>query len=364
ARRFALLGVVVVATFLMKQNYGVLLALGVAGAFVIDGRWWRPLRGAPTVRLRQRRQLVTAAVVLLLLAVWFAYPQKLVQTIASLRNEPFGPDANSLDGILFYPRQTLWLAGSWPLLAIWIGATIGAAATRLRDPKLWPLLILAGLQIVFAQLSVTKVDRHILPLVPPLSLLTGVMAASLWSRRTASLGAARRAMVGRLAGGGVVVGAVAHALLSPAVSAPVSDATETAIAERIVARVAMERPSLVIGDIDTWPNPPILDWLLLERNQITIDGAGSMRYASEIRFATSVLPRLPEAAAVPLRRLAERWPSAGTATVYFGVPLDGGELVLTSATATDQLDPLLRSRRYREVITLPLPESPRLPSGG
>ncbi|GIW08928.1 MAG: hypothetical protein KatS3mg060_3733 [Dehalococcoidia bacterium] len=345
---YAGLGAVIVLTFLAKQNYGVLLGLAIGGAFLIDGEWLR-LRPSPMARRRRRGQLLAAGVTLLLLAVWFAYPQKIVQTLQSLRNTPWGPDASSLDGMLFYPRQLGWLAGTWWMAGVWLLAL--AASLRpasLRDGRLRLLLLLIVLQGVFAQLSATKIDRHIIPLVPAFALLVGAQASQLARIRP------------RLVLAAVVLVVVVQGVdVLPAIR----PAGDPSLREPLLAAVAAVGAStLVVGNIDLPYSPATLDWELLRGGVLSVDGAGSLSLASESRFASGVLPRLPEPLGQPLRRLPERWPgAAGAATLYVGLPLDAPDLELRASGLPRAIASATGRRAFDRALAIVPISSPRFP---
>lgn len=342
------LGTIIVLAFLAKQNYGVLLGLAVAGALLVDGEW---LSRRPSAQARQRRRghLLAAGVTALLLALWFAYPQKVVQTVQSLRNTPWGPSATTLEGVLFYPSQLGWLAGTWLMAAIWLAALV--ATTRLawlRDGRIRLLLIFIAFQVLFAQLSATKIDRHVLPLVPAFALLGAAQVALLSARwpRAVALGLA-------------MLVAVQASVVFPSLR-PVGDPTL-----RIPLAAAVEAvgpTTLVVGNIDLPYSPATLDWELLRRGVLSVDGAGALSLASERRFATGVLPRLPPPARSSLARLPARWPGgSGAASLYVGLPLDAPDLELRGPGLERAIAGALERRPLDRVVALVPMESPRFP---
>ncbi|MCS6802562.1 MAG: hypothetical protein RMM58_06645 [Chloroflexota bacterium] len=342
------LGATIVLTFLAKQNYGVLLGLAVAGAFLVEGEWLRRQPSA-AARTRRRGHLLAAGTTALLLLLWFAYPQKIVQTLQSLRNTPWGPDASTLEGVLFYPRQFGWLAGSWLMAGVWLAA-LGAVLRRraLADGRIWILVVLIAFQLLFAQLSATKIARHILPLVPAFAILVGAQAARLsarWPRLTAG---ALAALLG-----------VHAAMVLPGLR-PVGDpAARAALAAAVDA---VGPATIVVGNIDLPYSPATLDWELLRRGVLTVDGAGALTLASEIRFAGGVLPRLPEAVRQPLGRLPTRWPGErGAATLYIGLPLDAPDLELRAGGLSTAVVGATGRRPFERAVALVPTPSPRFP---
>ncbi|MFN8534309.1 MAG: hypothetical protein U0556_12285 [Dehalococcoidia bacterium] len=346
---WASLGALVVLTFLAKQNYGVLLGLALAGGFLVDGEWLRR-RPSDTVGARRRGQIVAALAASLLLVIWFAYPQKLVQTVQSLRNTPWGPAVDSIDGLLFYPRHLIWLAGSWLMLGVWVAA-VGAALrpVALRDGRIRVLLFLVAIQLVFAQVSATKIDRHILPLVPAAALLSAAFAGWIAGYRPA------------VASAGLIVLAVSQAITLLPTIRPVTSPEGWAALEAAVAATTPGE-TLIVGSIDLPMSPATLDWELIRAGRLTVDGAGSLSLASEERFASGALPRLPQPAQEPLGRLARRWPgAAGGATIYVGLPLDAPDLEVRAATLETAITGAAGRRGFLAGVAIVPPTSPRFP---
>lgn len=353
ARTALALGVVIALTFLTKQNYGVLLGLAVTVSSLGAGAWWRwpPPPGAAAVR---RAQLLAAGVLAILLLVWFAYPPKVVQTLQSLRNTPWGPDAASLEGFLFYPRTTLWLAGSWLLLGLWLAALSTALRpAALRDSRILLLLAFVGWQMLFAQLSATKIDRHLLPLVPAGALLLATQIGWLL-KRLAPPG--RWLALGTL----LALGGGHAALVLPAVAPPAVPA-DRQLTAAVLARLPAG-PGLVISTIDLLLPVSSLDWELARTGRLSIDGAGALTYASEQRFTAGTLPRLPEPWRGLLARLATRWPGEqGLATLYLGLPLDAPELELRLASLPERLAAANARRPFPQAVIILPAASPRFP---
>lgn len=129
-------------------------------------------------RLLSARNMYVVVPVVVALAVWFAYPTKVVGTIRAMVNRPAGADPWTLDGLLFYPRSLLRVAGSPAMLAVLLAGVAGAWPMR-RAPNVRLLLVLAAAQFVLGELHHTKENRHILPIVPPILLLTGATVARL-----------------------------------------------------------------------------------------------------------------------------------------------------------------------------------------
>ena len=85
--------------------------------------------------------------VVVVLAVWFAYPPKLASTIRAMVNSPTGVNPWTFEGLTFYPRTLLTFAGS-PLMLVIVLAGVVLAWTRRREPNVRLLLLLAVVQFV------------------------------------------------------------------------------------------------------------------------------------------------------------------------------------------------------------------------
>src|SRR5262249_43232579 len=101
------LGVAVMITYFLKSNYGLLLLLALTADALIEARF--RLR-----RLFTREHAFALAPVVMIGALWFAYPPKITATWAMLVNAPVGPASIwSADGLLYYPRALVRQSGSW-----------------------------------------------------------------------------------------------------------------------------------------------------------------------------------------------------------------------------------------------------------
>jgi hypothetical protein len=339
---WSLLGGLIVATFLFKQNYGVLLGLALAAAFVLDGQWYRRHPNSEAAAFR-RSHMNTAAVMAVLLAIWFGYPQKIMQTLQSLRNSPWGPDRSSLEGVLFYPCQSKWLAGSWLLLATWLAA-VAASSTKscLRDARIRMLLIFIVLQVALAEWSVTKIPRHIMPLVPAFAMLTAYQAGRLLQARSrfVSVGAASV----------VALVLTAHIVAAVQSLGPVADHAGSQLLQVLAAESRRGDRVLLIGSIDLPATPAAIDWRLLGERAITVDGAGSLVTASEQRFSERLLPKLPAVLQSRLQRLVDRWPaSSGNTSLYVGWPLEPS-LQLRAGNFQETVRRIVSARRIDRVV--------------
>lgn len=311
-RHPVLLGLSVFATYLARSNYGVLLALGLAVALAADAAAVRHLPPGDPGRAVRRDALRTLAALALPLVLWFAYPPKITHTIAALVNVPLGPAPFTAEGLLFYPRAAVRLAGSGPLLAVYaVAVGLSLTARGLRDRCIRLTLTLLLLQAVFAELSHTKLARHILPLALLLPLLLGIQVSDLWTRGAAAVRAA-------LLGGGVLLlagQAFGVATVLTRTGTRLSDAAR----DLILRETAREGRTAFVASEDAPIPPASCDFELVSRGILPLDGAGALRTASELRAAEAPLP-LPGPLARRLRSEARRWPGAGSYSVYVGLP--------------------------------------------
>jgi 4-amino-4-deoxy-L-arabinose transferase-like glycosyltransferase len=179
-----LLGAGVALAVLSKGLVGILIPAAVAVLFMLIHRDWRlPLRARPWW---------TLAALLLLAAPWFV--------LVSARNPEFvhfffifQHFQRYLNSAQFDRYQPVWFF--LPVLALgflpwttllpqalragWRAARAGERATSL-------LLIWAAFVLVFFSLSQSKLTPYIVPMLPPLSLLTGRAIAGLAPRRLAA----------------------------------------------------------------------------------------------------------------------------------------------------------------------------------
>lgn len=352
-RRPILLGLSVFATYLTRTNYGVLLALGLTAAFCVDGAMGRRLVAGDPRRTARERAFRALAALGVPLALWFAYPPKLTHTLAALVNLPAGPPPFSAEGLLFYPRAALTLAGSGPLLALYAAALVLSFSTRAgRYRGVRFVAFLALLQIVFAETSQTKLYRHILPLAVLFPFLLGVFADDFRAR---SGTAARGAMA--------AVFALLLALQLPALAAFLKPATPRD-AEAIRAAVVEEmgrggRAAFVASDA-ALVAPATCDFALLGGGVVPQDGAGALRTSSELRLAESAAA-LPGPFARRLRAEAERWPGAGSYSAYIGLPRGDEAFRWTAASFPDRFAALVARAPVDRVVALADPDGTSSP---
>ena len=322
ARR-VLIAAGILAAFFLKTNYGILLMLVFAIDASIDARF------SPRALL-SRRNVYLAVPVIIVLATWFAYPPKIASTIRALMNKPAGASAWTVEGFLFYPRTLLTFAGS-PVLLITMVAAVMAAWPRRREPNVRLLLLLAGVQLVLGQLHHTKEDRHILPIVPALVLVTAAAGAQLAIAIRAMQRGPRRSSA--LASGGVVLVTMAVQLVAlgrqPLPSwrrtptPELGDAYHLLVA-RIDSAVMKGHRVLVVGTFDLSPGAPVIDWdLAANRRLLAVEHSGAIGELDTDRAVAAALRRSPLPAWLqrPIVRVLERSDSPGRVrTMYAGLP--------------------------------------------
>jgi hypothetical protein len=287
------------------------------------------------------------------LALWFAYPPKITHTLAALVNFPTGPPAFSAEGLLYYPRAAVTLAGSRSLLALYAAALILSFSPRARrDRSVRFVAFLALLQIVLAEISHTKLSRHILPLAVLLPFLLGVLADDLWARSGA---AARGAMAGACA--------LLLALQLPALADSLEPATprdREAIRAAVVEEMSRGGRAAFVAS-DSAPVPPATcDFALFAGGVVPQDGAGALRTASELRLAESAAAH-PGPFARRLRAEAGRWPGAGSYSVYIGLPRGDEALRWTAAGFPARFAALVARAPVDRVVALADPQGTSFP---
>jgi hypothetical protein len=359
------LGAAVFATYMARINFGVLLALAVFIEFLIDGQWLRRGRVSAAVAERRRGHILSALALGVPLAIWFAYLPKIVKTLATLADfDPVGPDRFSLDGLLFYPRAVLWMAGSWPLLLLWLVALVlTLRVTSLRcDSRLRMVAILIGLQIFFAELAVTKLERLILPLVPSFSVLVGIWAARLCHRLSDwSLPANNRALA--FACGTFTLCSIPALILVTGSPPPLSvttlrGPTQSPLVRYVIQDVRLHGPALIIGSLDDAPTE--IDWELVQSGVMGPDGAGSIASDSDIRFLESGASRLPAFVPEVWREQVNHYPgTSDTYTAYLGMPLGAADgLALEPANFETRVHALLAQHPIQRIMLVTHPNGP------
>lgn len=252
-RSHALLGVTVVLTYLVKTNYGVLVLLALGLTKLLQA-------GLRPRRLLTRANFYAALPVAVFAVVWFAYPPKAVSTWNALVNVPSaGPTVTGgPHPLLFYPLAFVELAGSWWMaLLLWAGLAVGWSWRR--EPAVAFLALLALTQFTIGELHHTKDVRHLVPMFPPMLVLSGVAAARLraW--------AAARGRGMRVAATGALFGlATLHLATLTGRDWSSGGSPQGAEIRRYVSELTRTHaPALVLATRDARPEPPGIDWHLV-----------------------------------------------------------------------------------------------------
>jgi hypothetical protein len=330
-RAHALLGVGIVATYLVKTNYGVLLALALVVTRLIAARF--------RVRaLLTRRNLYAALPVAIFCAIWFAYPVKILSTWQALVNRPWGgEEATGLAGLMFYPRAIAYLAGSWWVAGVlWAGVFAAWRWRRIRGVPF--LLVLTLMLFLLGEIHHTKLERHIMPMFPPMFVLTGIAAARAW----ATLGGRRFGRAAAL----LVVGllsALQVAMLAQRGWTPRGYSSGMDVMEHVFTESRRHASVLVLGLEGVWPQPPVTDWHLVSAGMLDPSRAGTAMDPRQDRRLVDTLrdAPIPEPLAARLQDLMERYDApASIRTLYQSdrMPEDRAQFAAVVA-ATIEADP-------------------------
>jgi len=336
----ALLGASVVLTYLVKTNYGVLLVITMILARLIGVRFRLHL-------LLTRENLYAALPLILFCLIWFAYPLKLVWTWNALVNQPWGGEqGRGLAGLLFFPRVHVDFSGSWWMsLILWTGLAVAWAVRR--SPGVSFLALLALTLFLIGEFHHTKLDRHIMPMFPPMFVLTGIAGAALWDWLRAHVVRGRVVAV-------TVLSCISlfHALsLVHRDWMPKRDRTrEAAVVKYVSAQVRENDPALVLNTRGANPGPPVMDWHLVSQDLLPVIAAGSTMNFNLQRW----LNRQSRSAPVParvrssLRRLLDRYDaSSNTRSLHV---VDQG--LMSQARFEALLTTALRKHPPRTIIAM------------
>ncbi len=312
-RAHLLLGLMVTITYFFKGNYGILLLFAILFTRLVEADF-RPHR------LRTRANGYAIAPVVLLGVAWFAYPPKIVSTLHALVNQPWGgSEARGVAGLLFYPKAFLRFSGSVGMLLLFL-ASLAASSRQLRDPNVRLLLVLAIGQFLIGTLHHTKVDRHLLPVLPAFYLLTALATVMSWIR-FAEWKVARLVAAGALAG---LLAINAKTAFSPPIEPSVKSWTE-GIVEYVGGLVGLARPGLVLGAMGA-AGPPIVDWhLIVDEQLLAVTRAGSVSDSESERRIAPLLTRAPSFHGLRdelLRVLTRYDEGVATRSFYLGLPID------------------------------------------
>jgi 4-amino-4-deoxy-L-arabinose transferase-like glycosyltransferase len=326
------LGFAVAATYLTKSNYGVVFALALVLTCGVGGMWrWRSVRAA-------------AGSLAGVLGFWFLWLPKIATTVRDFALPlPGSPDPWSADGLLFYPRALLHLAGSTPLALLWIGAfVLSLTPALLRANAVVRLLVLVvAVQMALAETSPNKLDRHVLPVVPAFALLAGFQVSRLLQ---ASGRPMRMAALAGLAGVTVIALREVRSLKP---SAPEGADVLAALASQPPGR------TLLLSSMDARLAPATEDFALVASRRMPIEGSGALVTASEHEGVESLAPRLPDAFARWLRAEAARWPGTASYSAHLGLPSGDPAARWTPANLEERLRDVLRRAPVDRIVVVP-----------
>ena len=316
ARKHIILGLCITFAYFVKSNYGILLLLTIAVTLLTEARF-RPRA------LLTRANYCMVLPMLIIFPLWFAYPKKLIATWKTLVNMPWGvTESYGLEGLLFYPNAFFHLSGSVWFCALFLLTLLVTFAFR-RDKNVRFLLVLVILQMVIGELHHNKAERHILPILPALFLLTGYAAAEGWTRLQGTRNGLRSSLTYVIAG---VLLFHAVSLGTASMRPYVTDQGKEA-GEYIATVVRNAAPAFVLGTMDNYdPPPPLIDWqLITQEGLMTIYQAGSLSQIEEERRLASTLeysgaPAWFKNSILPVLTRFDR--PAMSRTLYLGLPPD------------------------------------------
>ncbi len=313
-RQPLLLGLGMSMTYFAKPNYGILLLVTLVITLCIDARF-RPRL------LLTRFNLYTAVPMVIIFAIWFAYPAKATATWRLLIHHPTGvAQPYSIEGFLYYPRAMYDASGSVWLFALLLVSLLAAFRFR-RNKTVRFLIVLVLIQILIAQLHQAKRGRHILPVMPALFLLAGYVTAECW-RRCRQPGTVLRPWQLRLFIGALCLHAI-H-LFSDSLRPPPGNHRDE-VSGFVATAVRDTGPTFILGTRDLGrPHPPVLDWYLIAHEHLmAVPRAGSITQAGwERRIAAALTHyRAPVWLADAMRPVLARTTQPGTTrSFYLGLP--------------------------------------------
>ncbi|HEX6052611.1 MAG TPA: hypothetical protein VFZ21_25275, partial [Gemmatimonadaceae bacterium] len=359
-RRRALIAAGVVLAYFLKTNYGILLVVVLALDALFDTRC--------SIRaLFSRRYAYVVVPLAIVFASWFAYPPKVAATVRAMVNIPAGGVSPwTLEGLLFYPASLLDFAGSKAMLAVLLAGLVGAWGLR-RLPNVRFLLLLAAVQFLLGEVHHTKENRHILPLLPALFLMTGAAAARLvpFALGTADRRTRRIAATVAAAFAVLVVVQVWRLMTRPlpTVWAAMPDppgASHGAIVDAATSAVARGERVLLVGTFDLRPGPPVLDWALATKHGLlSAEHAGGAAVVDASRQLASALRRssLPSWVVDRVTGVLGRSDvPARLRTVYAGLPQPPVDSITFAASFSETLR---RGRIDRVIVATAASDRPR-----
>ena len=322
-KRRVLVGIGILGCFLFKTNYGLLLMAAFGIDALIDAR-------LSVRRLFSRRNLYVALPVLIGIAVWFAYPPKVVEAIKAMVNVPTEAGRWTRQGLLFYVMTLRTFAGSDVMLIVLLVATL-FAVRRWHEPNVRLVLLIGMIQFLLGELHQTKENRHILPMVPALILLTSAGVGRLLTRGAQSL-RPRLAYLPKALGaalGTLMVVQLWQTATRPMPlwqeppPQPLGPLQQSIVATVEAARARGERV-LVVGTANLPVQIPHIDWdLAANRGWMDVEQSGAIGLPDRgYPFAQQVQSsRLPASLRRSLIRVATRGDApALVKTMYAGFP--------------------------------------------
>jgi hypothetical protein len=289
----AMLGAAVVATYLARLNYGLLLiaALGVEGMLSTRRDGWRTTLA---------RRHVCVLVIAVFLAAWLSHPVKLRTTWTILVNSRFEPPPGAPSGPFFAPWALWTVLGTLALALVPLAWRSRSSAAGRATGRF--LVVVAGLQLALLAAHQSQLVRHVLPaaiaIIPVLASAAAHASHELAARRgqrTAS--AASLSMLAMLAAGGLrrVEGAVPQ----PGAASVAAPRVAAAVAE-LVSRE--ERFLLVIAAPHL--ESPGIDWSLVAQHGLLLPSrAGALGEEGRGAATLQLLDRL-SAQGIPVEPLA------------------------------------------------------------
>jgi 4-amino-4-deoxy-L-arabinose transferase-like glycosyltransferase len=305
-----LLGLSVAGAYFAKSNYGILLFIVIVIAALLDV-------GFHVRRLLTRQMFYFLIPLIIIFALWFAYPPKIASTWQAMVNVPFGEqDPFTVTGFLFYPHALFEMAGSWWLFVVWATAFL-ISFRYWRDKNMRFLLLLILFQLALGQIHHTKVVRHHLPVLPAVFLLTGYVLAQTWAWGKVGI----RYWLPRVASLALLAGTIITFSL---MYQPITRKTDETLIAYLEEIAATHESIWLIGSMDlVQPAAPVLDWeLAVQGKVLSVFHSGATMHYEQDRAAQSLLSTMPvpvlQQMVLPVLERSES--SAPIRTLYLGLP--------------------------------------------
>jgi 4-amino-4-deoxy-L-arabinose transferase-like glycosyltransferase len=295
-RAYVLLGFFTVVTYLVKTHLAVLIVISVILTKLIAARF-------DPRRLLTKQNLYAVLPLALFCAIWFAYPPRILYTWDALVNNPWGgEEARGLAGLLFYPRAIIQIVG-WTSVLL-VGGI--ALAWKARDePGIGFLAVIALVMFVIGEIHHTKLDRHIIPILPPLFVLTGVAGARLWAWLRAHGWMAQTEALVLLA----IMAFLQSQTFGRLDRVPRRAGYAVEVLNYVSAQAREHAPVLVLGTQTAKPAPPVLDWNLVHEGLLHVTSSGTAVDPPLERRLAVVMDdaRIPQGLRARARRVFERY---------------------------------------------------------